>query len=327
MKKFFALLWARNKEFYRDKGTLIWNLAFPLLVILGFSYAFSGTSQNQYKVAVFDPAGPSAHPEEFYHLQYVSYVPVTDLEPAVEKVKRHQIDLLVAPNRYWINSTSPKGYFLERLIPAGYVKQAVEGRETRYVDWLIPGILAMNMMFSALFGVGYTIVRYRKAGVLKRFKATPVNAFQFLAAQVASRLLIIQTIGIVVYIGCSALVHFQMRGSYLNLFLFFTLGSICMISLSTVIAARIRSEELAEGILNILTWPMIFFSGVWFSLEGTNPVLQKVAQIFPMTHIVDGARAIMIDGAGLSALGPHALVLAAMTAVFLGVGSALFEWS
>ena len=64
-----------------------------------------------------------------------------------------------------------------------------------------------------------------------------------------------------------------------------------LISLSTLVAARIRSEEFAEGILNVLTWPMMLFSGVWFSLEGTNPMLKKVAQIFPMTHIVDGARA------------------------------------
>ena len=109
--------------------------------------------------------------------------------------------------------------------------------------------------------------------------------------------------------------------------MFLSLGALCMISLSTVIAARIRNEELAEGLLNILTWPMIFFSGVWFSLEGTNPVLQKVAQIFPMTHIVDGARSIMIDGASLAGVGPHVGVLAAMTVVFLGVGSVLFRWN
>jgi ABC-type polysaccharide/polyol phosphate export permease len=100
-----------------------------------------------------------------------------------------------------------------------------------------------------------------------------------------------------------------------------------MISLSTVVAARIRSEELAEGILNLMTWPMMLFSGVWFSLEGTNPLLQKMAQIFPMTQIVDGARAIMIDGAGFSAVAPHVAVLGGMTVVFLVIGSLLFRWN
>jgi ABC-type multidrug transport system permease subunit len=333
IQRFFAMLFARNKEFYRDKGTLMWNLLFPFLIVLGFSFAFSGQAQDQFKVAVFDPhPAPAADP--VLALRYVKYVPVADLDQAVEKVRRHQFDILLAPAegtaqpaRYWVNSSSPKGYFLERLLPTSYAKQSVEGRETRYVDWLIPGILAMNMMFSALFGVGYTIVRYRKAGVLKRLKVTPVRAFEFLAAQIVSRVLLIQVVGVVVYVGCNLLVHFQMRGSYLLLFLFLTLGGLSMISLSTVVAARISSEEFAEGILNLLTWPMMFFSGVWFSLEGTNPILQKAAQIFPMTHIVDGARSIMIDGAGIGVIMPHVVVLGAMTLGFLAIGSILFKWN
>jgi ABC-2 type transport system permease protein len=332
-KRFLAMVTARNKEFYRDRGTMMWTIMFPFIVILGFSFAFSDRSQDQYKIAVYDPQpAAQAKPPEFLHLDYVSYVSVEDLDAAIEKVKRHQFDILVAPpekdgGRYWINSTSPKGYFLERLVPSGYAKQAVIGKETRYVDWLIPGVLAMNMMFNALFGVGYTIVRYRKAGVLKRLKATPVRAFEFLAAQIFSRLLLIQVTSVAVFLGCNALVHFQMHGSYLNLFLFMSLGAMALISLSTVVAARIRSEEFAEGLLNLLTWPMMLFSGVWFSLEGTNPILQKAAQIFPMTQIVDGARAIMIDGAGWAGIGPQALILGAMAFGFLLIGSLMFRWN
>ena len=106
-----------------------------------------------------------------------------------------------------------------------------------------------------------------------------------------------------------------------------SLGAFCMISLSTVVASRIQSEELAEGLVNLLTWPMMFFSGVWFSLEGTNPTLQKVAQVFPLTHIVNGARAIMIDGAHLSSLGQPLWILTAMSLAFLTLGSALFKWN
>jgi ABC-2 type transport system permease protein len=118
-----------------------------------------------------------------------------------------------------------------------------------------------------------------------------------------------------------------MRGSYLTLFCFFTLGALSMISLSTLVAARIASEELAEGILNVLSWPMLLFSGVWFSLEGTNTTLQRAAQIFPMSHIVDGARSIMLDGATVPMLMPHILVLGGMTVVFLVIGSLFFRWN
>ena len=106
-----------------------------------------------------------------------------------------------------------------------------------------------------------------------------------------SRLLLIQTITVLVYAGCDYFIHFQMRGSYANLFLISLLGSICLISLGLLVSARLSSEELAGGVLNLITWPMMMLSGVWFSLEGTNPLVQKIARFLPLTHIVDSARA------------------------------------
>ncbi len=232
--------------------------------------------------------------------------------------------------RYWINTNSPNGYVLERMLGAegktAYQRNAVTGHEIRYVDWVVPGILAMNMMFSCLFGVGYVIVRYRKNGFLKRLKATPLRPFEFLLAQMVSRLLLIQIITVLVYAGCNYFIHFQMRGSYANLFLISLLGAICLISLGLLVAARLSSEELAGGILNLITWPMMLLSGVWFSLEGTNPIVRKIAQFLPLTHLVDGARAIMTEGAGLADIAPHLAVLVLMTAVFLSIGSLIFRW-
>jgi ABC-2 type transport system permease protein len=169
-------------------------------------------------------------------------------------------------------------------------------------------------------------VRYRKNGFLKRLKATPLSPFQFLLAQMTSRLLLIETITVAVYAGCNYFIHFQMRGSYANLFLISLVGAICLISLGLLVAARLSSEELAGGLLNLLTWPMMLLSGVWFSLEGTNPIVQKIAQFLPLTHLVDGARAIMTEGAGLMDIAPHLAILALMTAVFLAIGSLIFRW-
>jgi ABC-type multidrug transport system permease subunit len=194
------------------------------------------------------------------------------------------------------------------------------------VDWVVPGILAMNMMFSCLFGVGYVIVRYRKNGFLKRLQATPLTPFEFLVAQMASRLLLIQLITVAVYAGCHYFIHFQMRGSYVNLFLISLAGAVCLISMGLLISSRLSSEELAGGLLNLLTWPMMLLSGVFFSLEGVNPLVKKIARFLPLTHLVDGARSVMTEGAGLSDIAPHLLVLAAMSAVFLSIGSLIFKW-
>ena len=341
-RRFLAVLRARNREFIRDRAALGWNIAFPVLIVAGFAFAFSGKPMDLYKVGVYaaDPVQKLAEVQKtraFFRTDYIQFIPVTTLQSAITKVERHQLDMLfdLDQQHYWINRDSPKGYILERVLhgadsvdrPAdGFARQTVSGREIRYVDWLIPGVLAMNMMFSALFGVGYVIVRYRKSGVLKRLQATPLTAFEFLSAQVVSRLWLILAITSGVYAGADLFIDFSMFGSYLLLLLVFALGAVSLISLSLLVAARIASEELAGGILNVLSWPMMFLSGVWFSLEGTNAIVQKLALLFPLTHIIDAARAIMIDGAGLADIGTQLLVLTLMSTAFLLLGAALFRW-
>ena len=334
MKRFLAVMHARNMEFIRDKSSLGWNILFPLLLVLGFAAVFSGEPKAMFKVGVIgDKAAIAGADAEFFKTNYVQFITMDDLDKAIDKVKHFQLDMLVdvrSNRRYWINANAPNGYVLDKIMgrqgSSGFERLTVQGREIRYVDWVVPGILAMNMMFSCLFGVGYVIVRYRKNGFLKRLKATPLKPFEFLLAQMTSRLLLIQTITVLVYAGCDYFIHFQMRGSYANLLLISLLGAICLISLGLLVSARLSSEELAGGILNLLTWPMMMLSGVWFSLEGTNPLVQKIAQFLPLTHIVDGARAIMTEGAGLSDIAPHLVVLIAMTAVFLSIGSLIFRW-
>ena len=209
---------------------------------------------------------------------------------------------------------------------SGWTRATVAGREIRYVDWLVPGVLGMNMMFSCLFGVGYVIVRYRKSGYLKRLYATPVTALEFLAAQVTSRLMLTVSITVFVFVATDLLLDFYMLGHWFDLLVFATLGAISMISLGLLIASRVTSEELAGGLLNVLTWPMMLLSGVWFSMEGTPQALQWVAQSLPLTHMLEGARGVMLDGKGLLDLWPHLAALAAISVGSLSLGAWWFRW-
>ncbi len=343
-RRFRAVLAARNREFLRDRAALGWNIAFPVLIVAGFAFAFSGKPSLQFKVGVYAAQPEQALAERrasdpFFRSENLQFIPVRDLAHAMTKVERHQLDMLfdLDRRRYWINRESPRGYVLERVLYGSEAKargeaagdfrrETVSGREIRYVDWLIPGVLAMNMMFSALFGVGYVLVRYRKNGVLKRLRATPLSAFEFLAAQVVSRLWLILAITVAVYFGADLFIDFSMFGSYALLLLVFALGAFSLISLGLLVAARIASEELAGGLLNLISWPMMFLSGVWFSLEGSHPWVQNLALIFPLTHIIDAARAVMIDGAGLWQIAPQLTVLGLSSLLFLGLGAALFRW-
>lgn len=334
MIKFLAILHARNMEFLRDRSAMMWNLAMPFMLVLGLAFTFSGENKEIFKVGVvgsmqaLQQAAPALQGTR--HIRFVSY---DDVETAINKVRHHQLDMLIeadASPKYWVNSSSPNGYLLERILWGTeghhFQRQAVEGREIRYVDWFLPGILGMNMMFSCLFGVGYVIVRYRKNGFLKRLKATPLGAFNFLVAQLVSRLLLIMAITVIVYAGCNIFIDFNMQGSYWTLLLVATLGAMCMIAIGLLIAARTASEEFAGGILNMVTWPMMLLSGAWFSLEGTHEWVRQLAKIFPLTHVIDASRAIMNEGATLAQVMPQVTMLAVMGAVFLAIGAYIFKW-
>ena len=332
LRRFRAVFVARSKEFLRDRAALSWNLAFPLFAVFGLAFVFSGDHQEVFKIGVVGEA--AALPPGFAATKYLKFVPF-DMDAGQERLRHHQIDLLVAPGkplRYWINESSPKGYLVEKVMlgtdaaAASPVRGTVTGRPIRYVDWLISGLLAMNMMFSAMFGVGYSIVRYRKNGVLKRLKATPLTAFEFLAAQIASRLCLLLGVFAVVYHGADFFLHFQRLGSLLDLYLIYMLGAVCLISYGLLVAAFARSEEAAGGWLNGLSWPMMFLSGVWFSLEGAPRPLRLFADMLPLTHVIDAARAVMVDGATLGQVAPHIGVLIGMTASCLALGVWFFRW-
>lgn len=333
LKRIYAIFRARNLEFLRDRSTLSWNLILPVALMFGLSFIFGGGDRSQYTVGVLQQAAaidPASHP--FLATRYIEFVPVSDQAEGVRKVARHQLDLLVrfgTGSRYWVNPDSPKGYFAERLLLEAddrIPQAAVSGAEVRYVDWVLPGILGMNMMFSCLFGVGYVVVRYRKNGFLKRLRATPLRAIEFVIAQVASRLLLILCITSFIYAGTRFFLDTRMEGSYLTLLLVATVGATALISMGLLVAARVTSEELAGGLLNMVTWPMMLLSGVWFSLEAAEPWVRQIAAVFPLTHVLNAARAVMLDGATLLDVAPSLIALTLMSALFLALGALLFRW-
>lgn len=332
IRRLLAVWHARNLEFLRDRGSLIFTLVLPLVLVVGMSFVFGGPERAVFKVAVLtDDLGSVRHP--FLSERFVDFLPVDDLAIAARKVARHQLDLLIDAQengtRYWVNADSPKGYVAERLLlqtdPTA-ARQPVSGEAVRYVDWLFPGILGMNMMFSCLFGVGYVVLRYRKSGFLKRLNATPITAFEFLAAQVLSRLGLILIVTTILYVGVSLVIGFRSVGSPALLLLIAVLGALSLIALGLTIAARFSSDELVGGLLNTLTWPMMLLSGIWFSLEGSPDWIRVVAQVFPLTHILDAARAVMLDGAGVAAIASHLAYLAITAVAFLAFGAWSFKW-
>lgn len=336
---------ARNLEFFRDRSALGWNFLFPFLIIAGFAVIFGKEDYSEYKVGVFPAfnekisAEKTNIPPGFRQTKYIQFIGFPSFEEGMEKLKHHKIDLLIKAgskeNEYWVSSSSPKGYIAEKLFNnslshennTAAVKREINGKEIGYIDWLFPGILAMNMMFSALWGVGYTVVRYRKIGVLKRLNATPLTAFEYLSAQILSRIFILMFTTTLVWIGCSFIFSFKVEGSYLDLFIVFFTGGVCLSAYGLVIAARGTSEEFTSGVVNFVSWPMMFMSEVWFSLEGSSQWVKLIAKLFPLTHMLTAVRKVMNDGAALADVAPELAVLIFMTFLSIVVGASLFSWN
>jgi ABC-2 type transport system permease protein len=331
MQRLLAVWHARNLEFVRDRGTLLFTLVVPIALVVGMGIVFGGPERPLFKVGVLSThVAQESHP--FLHERYVDFVPVTDRADAIRKVGRHQLDLLFDPKdgaHYWVNTESPKGYIVEKLLLAadhGAVREPVTGSAVRYVDFLFPGVLGMNMMFSCLFGVGYVVLRYRKSGFLKRLHATPLTPFEFLSAQVLSRLSLVMLVTLILYCGVAPIIRFHAAGSLLLLLLIAVMGALSLIALGLTIAARFSSDELVGGVLNLMTWPMMLLSGIWYSLEGSPHWVRLLAQVFPLTHILNAARAVTIDGAGIYQVAPDLAYLALTALAFLAFGAWSFRW-
>lgn len=326
-KRFLAVLNARNKEFVRDRSSMSWNFIFPVLLIAGFSIIFGEDDRALYKVGYVGEKVESA----FFETKYTDFVGYDTEDSAVKKLKRYQLDLVVdfSGQQYWVNKDAPNGYITEKLLlqsEPNFKREQTEGRQIRYVDWVLPGILGMNMMFSSLFGVGYVVVRYRKNSVLKRLQATPLSPFEFVSAQMVSRLLIVVATNVIIFTGCNMMFDFFVVGNYLSLLLVSFMGGLSLISMGLVMASRSESEELVGGLLNMTSWPMMMLSGVWFSMEGAPDWVQFIADLLPLTHAVTAAREIMLDGKSIIEVGDHLLILGVMTFVFLSISAFSFKW-
>jgi ABC-2 type transport system permease protein len=343
-KRMWAMFTARNHEFFRDKAAFGWNFAFPFLIIVGLGFIFSGKEQHQFKVGIFPAdiqvnARESTVPPFFQEGKSIQFINFASQEEGAAKLKHHKIDLLLdvrsPQHRYWMNESSPQSAVVEQVFLASFLKdrqnvaerQSIEGVQIRHIDWLFPGVLAMNMMFSALWGVGYVVVRYRKNGTLKRLKATPLTPLEYLSAQMFSRIFLLMFTIAVVWIGTDLIFHFQVHGSYGALALVFFLGGLSLSSMGLVIAARGTSEEFTSGILNFISMPMMFLSEVWFSIEGAPAWVQSLAKIFPLTHLLTAARKIMNDGATLADVQSECIILVIITLLCLTLAAKLFSWN
>lgn len=331
-KRVIAVIKVRNREFYRDFGALGWVILFPIIMVVTFGYVFDVDKGESYKLGYWG----EYQTKEIPHIEWIKYA---NKEEAMQKLKLQRIDVAfdttVGPYKLWSAKDSPKSKMAKQVLhlhllpehPAPFEEAEISGNVISYTEWVFPGIINLNMMFMGLWGVGWVIVRQRKQGILKRLKAAPLTAFEYLLAQIVSRLIVMVISTILVFIVANIIFPFDIVGSLLDALILYVLGCLALSSIGLIFAARLTSEELCNGLLNFITYPLMFISEIWFTLEGSSDFVKSLAWFSPLWQLTNGMRQILYEGTSLYALKGTVLFLILTTLLFTSVGSFLFKWN
>ena len=336
----FQLSMAKVRGLIREWEAVFWIFMFPLLMALALGVAFRSRGAEQLAVGV--QQGPDAEwvrtvLDESSGLR----AKILDEEQARDELRNGRVALVVVPDStwtYWFDPTRQESRLARLEVNDALQKasgrkdvQSVGSREmtekgSRYIDFLIPGLLGMNLMGTGMWGIGFAIVDARSKHMLKRLIATPMRRWHYLLAQMLGRLVFL-VLEVGMLLGFARLVfRVPMRGSLLLLALVSVLGALTFAGLGLLVASRTRTIEGVSGLLNFVMVPMWIMSGIFFSTARFPDVMQPLVQALPLTAINDALRAVMLDGASLWEVSGEILI-----AVGWGVSSfvaalALFRW-
>jgi len=332
---------ARFRGFIREPEAVFWTFVFPILLAVGLGVAFRSRAPERPHVAVT----MSAASKVIDALKQDSSVIVEVLDDsAAARALRTGSTALVArvngPMSVEYTYDPARGdaamakLLVDRAIqraagradPVQVTERKVTERGSRYIDFVLPGLLGMNLMGSGIWGIGFAIVDQRAKKLLKRFMATPMSRAEYLASFLFSRLFFL-ILEVVVLLGFGALVFgVPMRGSL------FTLAGICLLAtlsfggIGLLVSSRARTTEGVAGLMNLVMIPMWIFSGVFFSSSNFPSVVQPAIKLLPLTAVNDALRANMLEGASLAAVSGEMLVITGWLVVSFVLALKLFRW-
>jgi len=340
---FLALCLARWREGYREPEVLFWGFAFPIMLSVGLSIAFRNRPAETLPLAVVDGPGAAATAQALGHAPLLK-ASVMDEAAATHALALGRVALVVAPRpdgsvEYALDPSRAESAIARaraddvlqraagRRDPLGSTVKEVREPGGRYIDFLIPGIVGMNIMSGGLWGVGFNLVDMRIKRLLKRLVAAPMRRPDFLASSLTMRL-VSMVIEVTFMLGFGHLAFgVPVRGSLFAIFAVGALGALCFGGLGLLVGSRARRMESVTGLMNVVMMPMFVLSGIFFSADRFPQVLQPLIRILPLTALNDALRAVVLEGAHLAALPCPLTVLVLWMVVSFAVGLRLFRWS
>lgn len=334
----------RFREFIREPEAVFWTFIFPILLAAGLGIAFRQRGPDKIQVGVVMTAAGSAAMLESLKRDSTLVVESFDDSAGARALRTGKIALLVLPAtaRDSVHYVYDRGrseavnarVVVDRAVQVGAGRlDPVRARDSyvtepgsRYIDFLIPGLLGMNLMGSSIWGLGFAIVTARSKKLLKRLMATPMSRSQYLLSFMCSRLVFL-LLEIVTLLGFG---HYAfgvpLRGSLGTLLLICVFAAISFGGLGLLSASRARTTEAVSGIMNFIMLPMWIFSGVFFSAANFPQVVQPFIRLLPLTAVNDALRANMLEGATFASVTPEMTVILVWGVVTFFAALKLFRW-
>jgi len=337
----WEMILCRFREFAREPEVIFWVFGFPILLAIGLGIAFRDRPPERVFVAVM------AHPEAqsiLDQLKKVSNIQseIVDPQQAATSLRLGKVALVVVPGNsyeYRYDPTRPDSLLARSMVDAALQKAAgrqdpVRTREriitepgARYIDFLIPGLLGMNLMGGGMWGIGFVIVDMRIKKLLKRMIATPMHKSDFMLAMIVSRLaFMVAEVILLLFFGFFAF-GMIIQGSIASIIAVAFFGSMCFTGMGLLVASRAQKIETVSGLMNLVMLPMYVVSGVFFSAERFPKVFQPFIQALPLTALNDALRAVILEGANLASQSPKLAIIAAWGVISFLLALRWFRWN
>jgi len=334
---------ARFREFYREPEAVFWVFVFPILLAAGLGIAFRNRPAESSHVAVIADAGSTGTLAAALKQTPGIVVEVLADTAAATALRAGRVSLVVVPDEdgtvnYRFDDARPESrtarLVVDRAVqraagqqdPVHVTETRVSERGSRYIDFVVPGLLGMNLMGSGIWGIGFAIVDARKKKLLKRLIATPMSRAEYLASFLFFRLALL-VIEVATLLGFGVFVFgVPLRGSIAQLIAICVLSSLAFGGLGLLIASRARTVEGASGLMNLVMLPMWVFSGVFFSSANFPRAAQPFIQALPLTAVNDALRANMLQGAPWTTVGSEIAIIAGWLVVSFTLALRLFRW-
>lgn len=346
-KSLKEMIKGRWREFKREPSAMFFVVMMPLLWMIVLGLAFSGERKEKYGIAMLNTE--MTIPQNAFIRDVLAgderlIVRVGDESDHARWIKRGEAVLVIkadikqmkvlyqfdpanpqsARAREIVNNLVQKSY--GRSDPIEWTNKPMDIRGDRYIDFLVPGLLALSIFTSSLFGTGMTIVVNRRENLLKRYLTTPMSSYEYIISHIVARYFILAVEFATVMVAAALIFQFQVEGRWGDYIFLAALGAAAATAIGILIGARTANSAAYNGMTNLLTWPMTMVSGIWFSRAVFPDWLGRIIDFLPLTAMVDGLRKIALEGLTLGEVMPEIFVLISYLVVCTIAAKLRFKW-